>query len=459
MIAGAKISAEHRRLVSGQQRLPYEHGDERSARGHNANDSALNFAHPQSVPSIYEGVRDILPSVQICQSDRRTILRASFSAIVFANSESADLMLCPRSTVFILLLFCGLVTPVPAAEMPWIGVADDKQGFALVPSGRPFVPWGVNYDHDRDGRLLEDYWSAEWPAVEAHFQQIKDLGANVVRVHLQLGKFMRAADEPDEQALATLDKLVKLAERLGLYLDLTGLGCYHKHDVPAWYDRLDETGRWEVQANFWKAVAGRVASSPAIFFYDLMNEPVVPGGRRNDGDWLGPAFAGKHFVQFITLDQRGRPRPEIARQWIHRLVSAIRAVDSRHLISVGLVDWSLDRPGLTSGFVPDKVSGELDFLCVHLYPESRKFDDAVAVLRGFQVGKPLIVEETFPLKCSPNDLDRFIADSVPHASGWISFYWGTPTEQLRRSSKIGDIITAQWLDLFAKRARIIAPLK
>ena len=30
--------------------------------------------------------------------------------------------------------------------------------------------------------------------------------------------------------------------RHGLYLDLTGLGCYHKKDVPAWYDKLAETG-------------------------------------------------------------------------------------------------------------------------------------------------------------------------------------------------------------------------
>ena len=76
-----------------------------------------------------------------------------------------------------------------------------------------------------------------------------------------------------------------------------------------------------------------------------MNEPVVPGGKRKDGDWLGPAFGGKHFVQFITLDQKDRPRPDIARQWVQHLAAAIRKKDKRHLITVGLVDWSLDRPG------------------------------------------------------------------------------------------------------------------
>ena len=85
-------------------------------------------------------------------------------------------------------------------------------------------------------------------------------------------------------------------------------------------------------------MAARCAESPAVFCYDLMNEPVVPGGKRKDGDWLGPPFAGKHFVQFITLDQADRPRPAIARQWVRRLAAAVREKDRRHLTTVGLMD-------------------------------------------------------------------------------------------------------------------------
>src|ERR1700730_10190525 len=115
-----------------------------------------------------------------------------------------------------------------AGEMPWVQVAEDKKGFILAPSGDSFVPWGFNYDHDPNGRLLEDYWESEWPAVEAHFGQMKTLGANVIRIHLQLGKFMDGPELAYEKSLDRLTKLVALAERLHLYLDLTGLGCYHK---------------------------------------------------------------------------------------------------------------------------------------------------------------------------------------------------------------------------------------
>src|SRR5215216_5642999 len=112
-----------------------------------------------------------------------------------------------------------------AADMPRVTVAKDGKGF--VAGTRPFVVWGLNYDHDDDGRLIEDYWEKEWEKVGRDFRAMKKLGANVVRIHLQTGKFLDAADRPNEKALARLAKLVRLAEEVGLYLDLTGLGCYH----------------------------------------------------------------------------------------------------------------------------------------------------------------------------------------------------------------------------------------
>jgi hypothetical protein len=122
------------------------------------------------------------------------------------------------------------------------------------------------------------------------------------------------------------------------------------------------------------------------------------------------------------------------------------------LITVGLVDWSLDRPGLTSGFVPGKVADELDFLCVHLYPQTGKLDEAHKALKGFSVGKPVVVEETFPLGCSTQELGRFIDESQKDAAGWISFYWGTPPDELQKSKDLGDAILFDWLKDFRKRS-------
>ena len=348
-------------------------------------------------------------------------------------------------------VFAALPAAATAAEQGWIEVSQNRRGFVVTSSQQPFVPWGFNYDHDEQGRLIEDYWHDEWDKVQADFREMKQLGANVVRIHLQFGRFMKSVDEAAETELDRLAELVRLAEEQGLYLDLTGLACYHKQDVPAWYDELEESDRWDVQARFWEAIAQRCATSPAIFCYDLMNEPVVPGGSKKQDNWLGPAFAGKHFVQFITRDNRERPRHAIARAWIGRMVEAIRKHDRRHLITVGMVDWSLDRPGLTSGFVPDKVAEQLDFIAVHLYPEAGKVDEAIATLQGFDIGKPVIIEETFPLKCSPEELDAFLEKSQAIASGWIGFYWGKTPEECRQGKTFADAITLSWLELFERR--------
>jgi hypothetical protein len=90
-------------------------------------------------------------------------------------------------------------------------VAPDRRGFTLGASGPPFFPWGLNDSPDSEWGLLEDRWETDWPAIVADFREMRDEGANVVRVHLQFGKFMEAPDRPHEEALARLGRLVKLS--------------------------------------------------------------------------------------------------------------------------------------------------------------------------------------------------------------------------------------------------------
>ncbi len=123
---------------------------------------------------------------------------------------------------------------------------------------------------------------------------------------------------------------------------------------------------------FGRRYLNNVRRSSAVFCYDLMNEPVAPAGPTKGKEWLGLRLAGSILCKWISREQRERPRHEIAAQWIKTLVGAIRQQDQQHLITVGLVDWSLERPGLQSGFVPEKIHAELDFLQCICIPNMAK---------------------------------------------------------------------------------------
>ncbi|MCX7017638.1 MAG: cellulase family glycosylhydrolase [Candidatus Sumerlaeota bacterium] len=358
-----------------------------------------------------------------------------------------------RLSKIVLAVLIVVNLSVAASGMEDVRVAPDGRGFVLAESGAAFVPYGNNFSVV--GPLLDDDWNTTWPEVEAGFRDMKDLGANVARAHLQFGKFMSAAGTPNTAALEWLGHLLGTAEKAGMYLDITGLGCYRPADVPPWYDSLDEAARWKTQARFWEAVASRCAASPAVFCYDLMNEPVSPGGKRKPRAWYsGELLGGFDFVQYISLDQAGRPRDEIARAWIRQLVSAIRRHDQRHLITVGLLP-SMPVHCHMSGFTPSTIAPELDFISVHIYPERGKVDEAITVLKDFVTSKPLVIEETFPMSCEADELEQFMIRSRGIAAGWMGHYWGKTIADLERMRATGkltipDALMLDWLRLFKR---------
>ncbi len=347
------------------------------------------------------------------------------------------------------LLLSGLCPARGAQE--FIAVGKDRRTFVLSGSGAEFKPWGFNYDRDDSGRLLEDYWIGEWAAVTGHFAQMKAMGANTVRIHLQTGKFMKSAREPDRESLGQLARLIKVAESNGLYLDVTGLGCYNRKDVPQWYNDSSEKQRWDTQAAFWEAVAQTCAKSPAVFCYDLMNEPILTEDKTNR-DWTPGEFGGKCFVQRLTLDLAGRTQKQAAKAWVDKMAATIRKHDRRHLLTVGAIPWALTFPGAQPLFYSKEVGGNLDFVSVHFYPKAGEVNKALAALAVYNVGKPIVIEEMFPLTCSIAEMNEFIDGSRTCATGWISFYWGKTIEQYRLDKNdLSAGLVAGWLEYFVKK--------
>jgi endo-1,4-beta-mannosidase len=335
-------------------------------------------------------------------------------------------------------------------------ISADHNHFVLKDSGTEFKPWGFNYLGEF-GTILEEYWAEKWDAIEEDFREMKQLGANVIRVHLQFATYMDTADKAKPEELARLKRLLDLAQANGLYLDVTGLGCYHPARVPKWYDALDEAARWNAQARFWQVIAETCKGHPAVFCYSLMNEPVITEAKPGEHPWLTGEMEGFYFVQRISNKPGKRTQQEIAAAWVKQLTHAIREVDPDHLVTVGVIPWAMIWPNAKPVFYAPEAAKHLDFVSVHFYPQAGKVRDAVAALKVYDIGKPMVVEETFPLSCSQPEFEQFLHDGGPIVEGWISHYFGKSIADYAKEKDLRSGVVKSFLEFWQKQAPIISP--
>ena len=326
--------------------------------------------------------------------------------------------------------------PVPEPAMPKIVISGKD---FKTEDGEPFRVWGFNIS-GADNDMLEDRWEEEviMMKLRENFKEMKELGANFVRIALQYNKFMKDPENPNKEALTRLKRLVTFAEENKLYLAINGLGAFRKEDQPDWYNAMNEAERWATQRVFWRSVAATVRESPAVIFYDLMNEPVA--GVNVDNGWLPSEkpFGGYYFVQNITLDLKGRTTHEVIGQWIDTLTQAIREVDVKTPITVGFLGF----PGLVN------LSPHLDFLSIHIYPKSGEMEKFADIIQKFQTDKPLLIEEIAPMNCSSKELRTFIIENNPYVTGWVNHYFGKTIEELTPPATIAEAIWKDWYETF-----------
>jgi hypothetical protein len=319
-----------------------------------------------------------------------------------------------------------------------VKVAADKKGFILHPSGERYVPWGHNYASvDILERLAKDP-----ERVEREFSEMKVAGTTVARIHPELPRILSGPQEVDAKGVVSIKQLLKIAEQTGIHLKITGLANYRIKDRVAWYDELPEQDRWQTQAFFWETIARACSDSPAVFTYDLVNEPGA-AGKPEDGWYLG-RMGDVEFCQRLSLNSGERSGDEIFREWTKLMVSAIHKHDKTHLITMGMLPF----PGAYKA-----ASEQLDFVSPHLYPKTGKVDEEIALLKKFDWGKPIVIGETFPLSCGLDDERDFLLKSREFAHGWIG-HWPdeSPAElaELKKTGKatIQNAIWLSWVELF-----------
>jgi hypothetical protein len=347
-----------------------------------------------------------------------------------------------------------------AADLPRIRVAADKASFVLADSKEKFVPWGFNYLGQFE-HLAEEEWHDEavWARIEKDFAEMKKLGANVVRWHLQFETYMEGPDKAKPEQLARLKQLLKVARKRGLYLDLTGLSCYRLKRSPLWYDDLSEADRWQAQANFWEAIAQTCAGDSVVFCYDLMNEPVITEAKPGEHPWLTGELGGFHFVQRIANKPVGRDSQAIAAAWVKQLSEPIRRRDADALITVGVIPWAFVWPNAKPVFYAPDAAKHLDFASIHVYPKSGALEKELAALAVYEVGMPLVIEEIFPMNCSVKELDEFIDAASPRVDGWMGHYFGYTAAEHRAKKSIAGAIKAEALEFWERKGSQISKQK
>jgi endo-1,4-beta-mannosidase len=282
----------------------------------------------------------------------------------------------------------------------FVALAQPGPGFQL--SGRPWHPFGCNYFDPHVGWAPKLWREFDAARVEEHFRIMRDLGVNVVRVFLTAQTFFPDGETLDPEALKKFDALLDIARRHQILVHPTGPD--HWEGTPEWRrgDIYTDPRALAAQVRFWQLFAARYRAEPAIFAYDLLNEPHVrwtsPGMAKQWPVWLAEKYKtveslreawGEDAAALDSLTSAPIPpdqaapgskrlldyqrfRESIADRWVRRQVEAIRKADPNHLVTVGLIQWSVPvlhgRPSQYAAFRPSRLAPRLDFLTVHFYP-------------------------------------------------------------------------------------------
>lgn len=379
-----------------------------------------------------------------------------------------------------------------------IVVSPDGKGFVEQSSGVPYVPFGTNYYDPHTGWAPKIWRQFDPNDVARHFQIMSDLGVNCARIFLTAATFQPDVNTIEETALKKLDTLIGIARRSGVRLILTGPD--HWEGVPAYWKPDRFAGEQALQAleNFWRVLGQRYRGEPAIFAWDLLNEPHLPwfieSWRPAWDNWLQARYKTREALKMAwsgaLADQenwgsiaapkdeaeQGNPRlfdwqlfrEHLADQWVRRQVEAIRKADPTHLVTVGYIQWSYPlvrtgNPSLYAAFNPRRQAQWLDFVCMHFYPLlGRPFESQQAwdrnlaylqtVLAYCHVGKPVVLGEYgWYGGGAPRDLPSLTEDEQARwivaeieasrlvATGWLSWPFAD-TPDSTDMSKFGGLV-------------------
>jgi len=271
--------------------------------------------------------------------------------------------------------------------MDLVRVSPDGWGF--VDGGGSTVPWGCNYFDPFTGWAPRLWQQFDPDRVKAHFDAMRSIGVNVVRVFATLASALADARTPSAPGLSKIVAMLDIAAAHGIRVILSGPGTWE--GTPSWFhadgplECFVKEDLLNIQAAAWEGIAAACKGHPGLFSYELYNEPCIPWQptpalrelwtrwrTRNAPDAPPDLPSPREPLCFDWSWDMQRFRAEFAEVYVHRMTDAIRRVDRAHLVTMGLhqksapFDWYPPDPW--AAFDPHRLSPFLDYTSVHFYP-------------------------------------------------------------------------------------------
>ena len=216
------------------------------------------------------------------------------------------------------------------------------------------------------------WWSDfDRPEVDADFARIAASGLDSVRIFLTWADFQPAPNQVDRRMLDRLIAVADLAAGAGLALVPT-LFTGHMSGVnwiPAWaLGGSDRDERFRVVSN------GRVTWCGLRNWY---SDPLVTRAQALQATEAAGALAGHDAIWMWDLGNENSncvipPTRSSAREWLRRIVSAIRTADPEARVTVGLHMEDLENDRMLG---PREASEVCDVLSMHGYPIYARWAD------------------------------------------------------------------------------------
>jgi hypothetical protein len=211
---------------------------------------------------------------------------------------------------------------------------------------------------------------------EADIQRIAELGFNSVRPALNARRFLTEEENPTlvPEGFELLDNLIRWCRKYNVYVIIdmhgapggqTGANIDDSpNDQPELFMNPDYQKRL---IDLWVTIAKRYKDEPTVAAYDLLNEPLPArtGAAEKYKDQLEPLYK--------------------------RITAAIRAVDTKHMITLEGCDWSNDWSVFTKPF-DDNVFYQFHYYCWNPVETLNGID--VFLERREQLKTPVWVGET-----------------------------------------------------------------